>query len=611
MIKNIHFSFLILVLFFTSGLRGQNSEFEMIKRSDNYIWGYGQSEDYDIANKHALEDLLSKISVNVESKFDYYYQQDGKEFKEYSQAVMNTYSNATLTGIQQLKYEKRGVYYILRYIKKQDLEKMFAQRTEKIRDYLVMGTKAQREYRFGDALRYYYWAYALWLSHPYRDEIKEEVDGTKVLLGLLLQDRMNTIFSNIKFQVSDKIIYEDQDRTKLIISCTYQDKKVENLDYRYNLGGNVSALQEVNNGLTEIVLYGDEQNKLDNLRIGIEYKYLSKSYHDKDLSSVLNTVRIPFFKKSRKKVKEKRRLKPANGDKPEKLIIPKYKALNTIDESRSFYRRTIKDLLLDITRHDYESAYKYFTPEGKEMFDKLIRNGNVSIFPLFDTLRIVKLEDLTMVRSIPMSFYFPHSDHQYVENVVFTFNDQNKISEVAFAIDDHAIRDVLRHSSSFGSLNDKYTLIRFMESYKTAYSLKRLDYIESVFSDDALIIVGTVLKRKGSVEDMMKNLGDNVVKYQRLTKQEYVQRLRSVFNSNEYINIDFDDAKVKKVNGNSKIYGIQIAQHYYSATYSDFGYLFLMIDLNDSLNPTIYVRTWQPERNPDGSIYGLEDFQMN
>lgn len=83
-----------------------------------------------------------------------------------------------------------------------------------------------------------------------------------------------------------------------------------------------------------------------------------------------------------------------------------------------------------------------------------------------------------------------------------------------------------------------------------------------------------------------------------------------VFRSNEYINIHFEDNIVKRTAKEDKIYGIQIAQYYTSQNYSDKGYLFLMIDLNDSLNPLIYVRTWQPRKNPDGSIIGLEDFSF-
>lgn len=198
-----------------------------------------------------------------------------------------------------------------------------------------------------------------------------------------------------------------------------------------------------------------------------------------------------------------------------------------------------------------------------------------------------------------------------MENVVFTFNKEGKIDALAFALSNQTVHDILRHSSAFGTVGDKYTLIRFMENYKTAYSLKRLPYIASVFSDNALIIVGTVFKPAKSIDNMYSSIGEKAVRYQKYTKKEYITRLANVFKSNPYINIDFENATVKKVNGKDKIYGIQIAQHYYSSDYDDFGYLFLMIDLNDSLNPTIYVRTWQPRKNPDGSIYGLNDFKIN
>ena len=109
---------------------------------------------------------------------------------------------------------------------------------------------------------------------------------------------------------------------------------------------------------------------------------------------------------------------------------------------------------------------------------------------------------------------------------------------------------------------------------------------------------------------MYLNLGEQNVKYIKLTKQEYLDRLRMVFKSNEVVNIQFDENTVKKARPDSKIYGIQIAQNYYSTSYADKGYLFLMIDLNDSLNPKIYVRTWQPTKNSDGSVYGITDFHF-
>ena len=53
---------------------------------------------------------------------------------------------------------------------------------------------------------------------------------------------------------------------------------------------------------------------------------------------------------------------------------------------------------------------------------------------------------------------------------------------------------------------------------------------------------------------------------------------------------------------------MQIKQNYYSSNYADQGYLFLMIDLGNKTEPKIYVRSWQPEKNSDGSIIGINDF---
>ena len=60
--------------------------------------------------------------------------------------------------------------------------------------------------------------------------------------------------------------------------------------------------------------------------------------------------------------------------------------------------------------------------------------------------------------------------------------------------------------------------------------------------------------------------------------------------------------------GKGNLYGIQIKQNYYSSNYGDVGYLYLQVEFPDADTPVIYVRTWQPEKNADGSIYGMTDF---
>ena len=599
--------FLLPLVLLLSSTQAQNSSFNAIKENKQYIWGLGISEDYEQATKSALDDLIGKISVHVESEFEYVAQEDNTDFKEYSKSVISTYSSATLTDTKQLQHEKKGVFYILRYIEVADFQKIFTQREQKIRDYLHLGAKAQQEYRIGDALKYYYWSYALFLSHPYREELTIAEDDREMMVGLLLYDRINSLLTNINFEVARQ--YKDDDKTKLILTCTYFEEKISTLDFRFFPGGNRSTMHEVSEGLSEVYLFGAEQEAIEKLNIQVEYKYTSKSSQDKELATVLETVKIPFFKRSSHQVN----IPNATIKKitPKKMIRPVFEEVNKLAVSKSFYTKTINKLLVNIASNNYEEAYPYFSADGLEMFKKLIQYGQVSVFPLTDTLKIVQLNDETIVRSVPMAFYFPNSKQQFTENVVFTFDNQKMISAVSFAISDKTIYDIVSHGAGFGGIKEKYTLIKFMEYYKTAYSLKRLDYIESIFSDNALIIVGTVLEKAQPIDGMYKNIGEKGVKYQRYTKKDYITRLENVFNSKEYVNIDFDEAEVRKLNGSDNIYGIQLSQHYYSSNYSDFGYLFLMIDLHDTLHPTIYVRTWQPQKNDDGSIYGLEDFRMN
>lgn len=66
---------------------------------------------------------------------------------------------------------------------------------------------------------------------------------------------------------------------------------------------------------------------------------------------------------------------------------------------------------------------------------------------------------------------------------------------------------------------------------------------------------------------------------------------------------------VVKLAKGGELYSIQIEQDYYSTTYGDHGYLFLMVDLNDAEHPLIKVRTWQPEKDPNFGLYGPGDFK--
>ena len=151
--------------------------------------------------------------------------------------------------------------------------------------------------------------------------------------------------------------------------------------------------------------------------------------------------------------------------------------------------------------------------------------------------------------------------------------------------------------------------LQFMENYKTAYSLKRLKYIESIFADDAIIIVGNVVKKASMVNSDLgkKAIFNDIVKYNRYDKDTYLNNLRDCFDAQEYINVSFSDNDIRHLKEGGQVYGVQITQDYYSTHYGDHGYLYLMIDMNDEDNPLIKVRTWQATKdyNNDDLVDGL------
>ena len=203
-----------------------------------------------------------------------------------------------------------------------------------------------------------------------------------------------------------------------------------------------------------------------------------------------------------------------------------------------------------------------------------------------------------------MSFSFEGNRRTFVEDVVFYLNRDVRICGLSFSLNEPAVKDIMDRTAWKAPV--KSVLIRFLEDYKTAYALKRSDYINSIFSDDALIVTGSVLKRSAMGE--MQPVDKQFVKFTRQTKQEYMKKLQYIFDSNEFINLRFADNQIRKSGVGNEVYGIQIKQEYFSSSYGDTGYLFLMVDLNNPREPLIHVRTWQPERDPNFGLIDLSYF---
>ena len=609
--KNLVALFLFFSVFMLTA-QNQPSVAE-IQSSGSYLYGIGQADEYRQADNNALDHLITQITVQVESYFVGKTTEVEGTVEEFAQSVVKTYSNVSLISAKSvLISDRKGKYEVMRYISLRDMEQVYANRKNKIIDFVQAGIKAESNLRIGDALKNYYWGLLLLQSHKDRDAITCDFPdiGNRLLMSAL-PELINNVFTYLDFEVKNTEWRPTEKYKAFYLQITYNGKPVDNLDFTFWTGRGYSNPVSVRSGLGLTEFYDMVADQPDKIKLAVEYAYENKSSYDLEVNAVFQNMRLPYFDRSEFVLL----LAQQNFEAQPQIVKIEtqkidFEKLNKVDQSRNLRKSVIK-VVNAIEKRNYGSVKDQFTDKGWLVYNTLIANGNVKILPFVDTLKVIQMDGAAIVRAVPMRFSFKNNSRDFIEQVVFTFDQYQKIDAISFAISDKAIEDIVSRSHRFGTVEDKYQLIDFLEHYKTAYCLKRLDYIESIFADNALIIVGNVVRRAEPIDGMYAMAGREQVEFIELSKTEYLERLSRVFSSNEFVNIHFEENIVQKVNGESKLYGIQIKQDYYSATYADKGYLFLMIDLNDSLNPKIYVRTWQPERNPDGSIFGLNDFFVN
>ena len=599
----------IIVTFLFIALAAKGQSIEEIQTSKDYIWGTGNAASLKKADNEALA-LISQISTNVSSKFEQLTEggTDGDKatVDETFKSVINTYSRATLNNTRRIVIQNEPEAVVMRYIKVAEIQRIFDGRKTKILDFAQEAIRAEKKAQVADALRYYYWALVLLQSYPDGNflTMKDE-EGKDLLLTTWIPKQMNDIFSNLK--VSMESTHLDGDLKTINLKVLYKGQPARNYDYTYFDGRDWSNIFSAKDGtgIVELPVLANARN----LQLRTEYMFEGEANIDNELSEVMGTVNPITMRNCALKLEGD---EPKPGvEKAEDVQLAGTDSATTTNNGIRFlstmqsaaYEDTMKKVESSIRTRNYDGIQDLCTKNGYDMFNSLIKYGQAKIVsePQF---KFLECNGEVTCRSLPLSFKFKSNQRTFVEDVVFTLNKEGKIDCLSFGLNKPAVDDIMNQTSWNDTVRN--VLINFLESYKTAYALKRYDYINSIFSDDALIITGSVLKHTVSNEGQA--MSKQAVKYTRQTKSEYMKKLQHIFRSSEFINLRFADNQVRKSGVGGEIYGIQIKQDYFSSSYGDTGYLFLMVDLNNPKEPVIHVRTWQPEKDPDFGLIDLSHF---
>ena len=570
-----------------------------IRKGNSYIYAEGEADDADAADSVALDGIAEKLSMTVELP---------APSPETKKALMLTYLNDIKRECGMISTTGKTTT-VTRYIQRSDVERIFDGRRRKVKEMLQIASTADRKCQMDVALRYYSWAETLMRSLP-------SPDVTAIAQA---KSRREAILKGLNVEFDRQDIY---DKGIVELTFTFDGKPVKNIDYKFFDGKTWSKVLSAKDGKGFVEVRPG--SKIDLYRI----KYEITPAHLQHLFREVNLVEKALAPQAKgtdgEMLPAKTHLDPdgttetASSARKIDFSAVKRKVLDVVareefqrepDSTRggltpvvfsSEYEDIVSKVCKGIT--DGADVSEYFTPDGHEIFNRLIRYGNARVLN-FGELNFYGLGDEVYARSVPMVFSFKGNQRQFVENVVFTFNGDKKICDLSFSLGKETVQSIVGQTG--WTEEARIILISFLENYKTAYALKRLDYISSIFDDDALIITGRVLR---NVKGPNEYSGNRYVTLTRQNKANYIKNLGRVFASQEYINLQFSDCEVMKLGKGEQLFGIKIRQEYFSTTYSDSGYLFILVDLRDYQRPVIHVRTWQDEPDKDFGVIGPYNF---
>ncbi len=176
------------------------------------------------------------------------------------------------------------------------------------------------------------------------------------------------------------------------------------------------------------------------------------------------------------------------------------------------------------------------------------------------------------------------------------------------------VKKVLAGNLEENDAKNRKDILNYVEHLRTSYTTKDIDFLEQLFSENALIIVGTVVKMEPSREN--NYLPPEQIIYNVKSKREYLSKLKLIFKTNQTIELNFSDFHIKRHPTKEGIYGVVLRQGYKSDHYSDDGYLFLLWDFRNKTAPKIHVRTWQPYITPENTpinkdeVFDIRNFNL-
>lgn len=206
------------------------------------------------------------------------------------------------------------------------------------------------------------------------------------------------------------------------------------------------------------------------------------------------------------------------------------------------------------------------------------------------------------------------------QEVAIEVNENGIITDIYFSLQQFQYKNIMATGNSVIEETRLNIMRNFLENMKTAYMRKDIEFIDNIFSDKALIIVGKKLQ-KTNQQTLALNTSNKEIKFddnnntqfRKLTKAQYIANLKRLFLNNKKIFIDFDNIEIVRhqKKGYESYYGVRLKQDWKSDRYQDTGIVFFVIEFRENDDPLIWVRVWQDANSTEKSqLVGLGDIKI-
>ncbi len=620
----------LTALFFclTASVTAQMSV-EQIKNDPNYKWGEGSGSSFKEADDAALQNLSRNILTHIQSVHNdaSLTEERNGELNEVYKAenLTHIFSTASIPNSKMMKLSPEPNCDVFRYVHVKDIEAMKEERKARVRTYVRSGVTAESHLQIDDALRSYYWA--LMLARTNMDTICCPWSGNLENCLTYLPLKLKSVVSHINAKLVD--CREEGGRFHAKMHFTYVGHDVASLQIQYFDGQSWVGPMTVKDGYADLELLSLPSDK--KIRISYDYQFRQEAEAlDRELYATFsslksfplsNMIDIPVNVSEKKRTisaaKDARNgVSIASTAETATLGVPKIKKdttnieLGTV-ENPEVYLAALNQVETAIRSGNPESVKELFTAGGYGLFDTLMtRTGKISVVGKEQNYELIDTKTGTILARSCKIKVKHNNGKSFMENLVFRFDaKEQKIQSIAFALSKRAENDIFSSAKYWPEIS-RFTILNFMEDYQTAYAFKRLSYIDQIYSNDAIILTGTVVKKAPPqrADGLSFSTENENVKIDQYTKKEFMQRLKKQFESREYVHLTFEDNTTRFVNAQRLPYGtvfaIQIKQFYSSPVYSDEGYLNLMFDVSQEV-PLIHVRYWYPGKT---EMMSLDEF---